>query len=231
MKRFLKKWFPLIISLRNRVYNFLAHYRFKDKPVEEVFLTIFRENHWRDKESKSGTGSNEKNTIVVINIISRVINELEIKSMLDIPCGDFYWMQKVKLNNVMYTGGDIVQELVLRNQQNYSSEKRNFDKLNIISSSLPVVDLIFTRDCLVHFSYNDIMRTIANIKKSGSKYWMITTFPEHKNHDIITGDWRPLNLQSPPFNFPKPFMIYNEFSNEGDEYKDKSLAIWRINDL
>jgi 2-polyprenyl-3-methyl-5-hydroxy-6-metoxy-1,4-benzoquinol methylase len=231
VKAFLKKLFPSVISLRNRVYNFKAHYRFRGKHAEEVFETIYKENHWNDQESKSGTGSNKKNTKEVVGILSKAIAELQIKSMLDIPCGDFNWMKNVDLKGVTYLGADIVEDLVAQNQKKGEPNNINFKKLNILTSSLPTVDLIFSRDCLVHFSYEDISKAKESIKKSNSKYWMITTFPKHKNYDIITGDWRPINLQAAPFSFPEPLALYNEQTEEDARYEDKSLAIWRVSDL
>src|SRR5689334_19245442 len=115
MKTIIKKFFPGLVSLRNRVYNYVAHYRFKGKPTEEVFEAIYRENHWNDQESKSGTGSNKKNTQVTVQIVNSVIKELSIRSMLDVPCGDFNWMQEVQLENVQYTGADIVGDLIDKN--------------------------------------------------------------------------------------------------------------------
>ena len=51
---------------------------------------------------------------------------------------------------------------------------------------------------------------IKNIKASGCKYLLISTFTDkNENKDIITCDWRPLNLEKIPFNFPYPiFAIY-----------------------
>jgi hypothetical protein len=90
--------------------------------------------------------------------------------------------------------------------------------------------MIIVRDCLVHLSYEDINSAIKNIKSSGSKYLLTTTFTNyHLNHDIVTGDWRPLNLQEKPFNFSSPILVINENCTEGNgEYKDKSMAMWDI---
>jgi hypothetical protein len=61
--------------------------------------------------------------------------------------------------------------------------------------------------------------------------WSTTTFPEHKqNVDITTGDWRALNLEEAPFNFPPPLRLMNEEYKHA-EYFDKALALWRIEDI
>ena len=93
--------------------------------------------------------------------------------------------------------------------------------------------MIFCRDCLVHLSFNKIFNAINNIKKSNSKYLLTSTFPaRRKNRNIFTGGWRPLNFQLKPFNFPTPLMIINERCSEtGGKFFDKSLGLWKIEDL
>jgi len=34
----------------------------------------------------------------------QLLAELEVKSILDVPCGDLHWMSQVDLGPVMYTG-------------------------------------------------------------------------------------------------------------------------------
>lgn len=230
-KSIIKTLLPGVVSYRNRLVNYLAHYRFRSKSVEEVFDIVYKENHWRDAESISGTGSNERHAVEVIRIVNQVFRDFEISTILDIPCGDFNWMKHVDFKGVKYIGGDIVQLLIEQNKSAFATHMISFEKLNLLDSPLPKVDLIFTRDCLVHLSYSDIAKAVANIKKSGSTYWLATTFTNHKNFNIITGDWRPINLELPPFNLPKPITIYNENCMEDDRYRDKSLALWRISNL
>lgn len=231
MKRFIIKHFPRIVTAKNRLVNYFAHYRFKNLSTEIVFEKIFKENHWRDGESVSGTGSNQKQTQAVVNHLNSIIEKLSIKTMLDIPCGDFNWMRNVNLKNVDYTGADIVHELIKFNNTKFASDTIKFQQANILISNLPATDLIFCRDCFVHLSFKDIAEAIQSIKKSGSKYFMSTTFTQHKNYDIITGDWRPINLERSPFNFPKPIVVLKEYCEEDERYVDKSLAVWRIEDL
>ncbi len=96
-----------------------------------------------------------------------------------------------------------------------------------------MVDLIFCRDCLVHFSNDNILKTFENLKNTGSKYILTTTFTEcDENIDIVTGDWRIINLTLAPFNLPEPLQIINENCTEGDgAFSDKSLGLWKISDL
>ena len=76
-------------------------------------------------------------------------------------------------------------------------------------------------------------RALRNICDSGSTYLMTTSFPgRRKNEDIVTGQWRPLNLEVAPVAFPAPLRIVNEGCTEGDgAFRDKSLGLWRVDDV
>ena len=142
-------------------------------------------------------------------------------------------MNNVNLNGINYIGADIVKELIEANTRKYESFNISFKKLNLIEDELPKVDLIFCRDCLVHFSFKNIYKSSTNICNSHSKYFMTTTFIEReKNVDIETGLWRPINFETYPFHFPKPIKIINEGCTENNNiYSDKSLGLWDINDI
>jgi hypothetical protein len=105
--------------------------------------------------------------------------------------------------------------------------------LDLTSSPLPPADLLLCRDCLVHLSLTDARRALANIRRSDITYLLTTTFPaEPTNVDVVTGDWRPLNLQRPPFGFPEPLELLVEGCTEQQGlFADKSLGLWRVADL
>jgi hypothetical protein len=62
---------------------------------------------------------------------------------------------------------------------------------------------------------------------------MTTTFKNHHtNHDIMTGEWRCLNLQDEPFRFPEPEYLLIENCTELDgEAMDKSMGLWLVEKL
>lgn len=194
----------------------------------EIFSRIYKTNYWRGK-SRSGEGSDLTQTEVIRESLPLLLKRLGVKSMLDIPCGDFYWMQHVELP-VDYIGADIVKEVVKINSKKYSDSRHTFMNLNVCTDKLPQVDIIFARDLLVHLSYKDIRLAIENIKKSGATWLLTTTFTgRDSNSDIETGDWRTLNLQLPPFNFPAPNEIINEGCTQfNGDYSDKCLGLWNL---
>jgi len=199
----------------------------------EFFTEVYVKGLWGTVESRSGNGSNLKQTTTIREHLSILFRSLGVKRLLDAPCGDFYWMNRVELDVDEYIGADIVRELIEENRRRYEEPSRKFIVLDITEDEIPKVDLILCRDCLVHFSFRDISSTLENIKRSGSTYLLTTTFSERdKNEDIYTGDWQPYNLQQPPFNFPEPVSLINENCTIGDGiYADKCLGLWKISDI
>ncbi|MGH8131319.1 MAG: class I SAM-dependent methyltransferase [Steroidobacteraceae bacterium] len=213
----------LVASLRRRLGN-VAHV----VPPTSVFDGIYHSNHWGGDESRSGTGSSLAQTRVVRQVLPELLSELGCRSMLDAPCGDFNWLSQVPLD-VEYFGYDIVGRAIASNTQRYGSDRVRFVRGDITSSRLPRVDLILCRDCLVHLSYSDAFLALRNFLRSGARYLLTTTFPGRANRDIVTGAWRPLDLERPPFKFPKPARVINEVCTESSgSYQDKSLGLWDL---
>lgn len=196
--------------------------------MRQIFSEIYRKNLWENTESRSGIGSSLARTAKLRLELAVLLQELHISTLLDIPCGDFNWMQAVPLGNIHYIGADIVEDLILDLRQKYKN--LNFLVLDITGDRLPHADLILCRDCLFHLTFEDIFRAVANIRKRGAKYLLTTTFLEHSvNVDTTTGGWRTLNMESPPFSFPRPMQVIVEGLNP--QYPDKSLGLWQVADL
>lgn len=199
----------------------------------EVFQRIYRERAWGASESASGWGSSMEQTAELRHALPLLLAQLGVQSILDVPCGDFHWMQHVDLGVEEYIGGDIVPELIEEARHRYARPGRRFLLMDLCHQELPRADLILCRDALVHLSFADIASALRNFRRSGSSYLLTTTFPlRTANTDIATGQWRTLNLQLPPFHFPPPLRIVLEKCSEsGGAYADKSLGLWRISDL
>lgn len=221
---------PLVYHI---LHNKYVAFQLKSKSAEDVFTDIYRRNKWRGKDSVSGTGSDGHQTRVIARELPALFNEFNISTMLDIPCGDFHWMKSVDLKGMNYTGADIVKDLIQRNRERYERDSIRFQSLNLIRDKLPKVDLVFCRDCLVHFSFEDIYLALHNICESQSEFLLTTTFTDRiDNHDIVRGQWRVINLELVPFVLPKPLKIINEGCTEGDgAYEYKALGLWRIADI
>jgi hypothetical protein len=193
-----------------------------------IFHALYRRNLLRNMESLSGSGSTLEQTGELRSQLPALLNQLGVRSVVDAPCGDFNWMQHLVASIERYTGVDVVPEIIQANQRKHGSSTRQFRVADICQDSIPCADLILCRDCLVHLSFADIARAIGNFRRSGSRYLLTTTFTDlQANVDIVTGEWRPLNLVLPPFDFPRPEHVLNERCSEGC-WSDKSLALWPL---
>ena len=212
------------MSLRGR---FL--WRSEDRRRRSAFEKIYRDNSFGGVESRSGAGSEVDATEVVRTELPRLLKRLTIETLLDVPCGDFHWMQHVELG-CRYIGADIVPEMISRNIDSYSKPGRTFVTLDMVRDRLPRADLILCRDGLVHLSFQDGLKALANFRRSGANYLLATTFLEPRpNEDRPTGlYWRPLNMTLSPYGLGQPIDIIREPAPP--PFEDKSLGLWRLGD-
>jgi hypothetical protein len=209
-------------------FSLIPHY--KGFNTTQIFSHIYRKNLWNSSESQSGPGSSMQETTAIRMALPRIIEKYKIKNFIDIPCGDLNWIRTIDLGVEHYFGGDIVSEIIDRNKTLYGNSTRTFEIINLLESILPNGDMFLCRDCLVHFSYEDIEKFLVNLHRSKIKYLLTTTFTSRQhNHDICTGYWRQINLEIAPFNFPNPIEVIVENSTErGGRDIDKSLALWEV---
>jgi hypothetical protein len=200
-------------------------------PVEEIFTHIYKAHTWQSRESISGPGSDLKVTQRMSRELSALIKRFGITAIADAPCGDLNWMQYVDIGTCRYIGIDIVQELIERNTKIFGATKE-FKHLNLIENIIEKVDLILCRDMLAHLTYEQIFTALKNFKQSGSKYILVTTnIIKEKNVDMEnTGECRFLNLELPPFNFPKSLALIEEDVPFAFE-RGKHLGLWFLDDI
>ncbi len=197
------------------------------------FERMYETNLWSGAESRSGVGSSLEATAVLRAELPILLRRLSVRRLLDVPCGDFHWMKEVDLSGIEYIGGDIVPAAIDANRAQHERPGRRFTVVDLTAGPLPPADAIFCRDCLVHFSFENIGRAFRAMRESGATWLLTTTFTARaENRDIVDGDWRPLNLEREPFLLPAPsHLIVEQCTEEDGAYADKSIGVWRIADL
>jgi len=202
-----------------------------------VFYSIYKSNHWNryvdfDKNNLlvSGPGSmpGSKVTQTINKNLSLFIRKNNLKSILDIPCGDFSWISElVKANQITYVGYDIVEDIVNYNIKKFSSKKIKFFCKDIVNeTNFGNYDLILSRDFFIHMSNEDIKKVLFNIKKSKGKFFACSNNSDVKvNSNILIGQHRKVNLSIHPFNLGKPYFFFYE----GTE--DCFINIYKISEI
>jgi len=217
----------LLLSYKYNKENFVL------KNSKKVFQEISETNFWTSLESISGPGSDIKNTIIAKNTIEFVIQKYDIKTILDIPCGDFNYMKNVNLYDCYYIGADIVNSIILLNTKLYKKNNIEFRKLDITSDVLPISDLVICKDCLQHLSNENVNKALINLVNSGCKYLLVTSYPlTIRNYDIYDGDYRALNLLREPFKLKNFILKRTETSTEKFVVEiDKTLYLFDMTNV
>jgi hypothetical protein len=144
-----------------------------------------------------------------------------IRSVLDVACGDLNWMRHVDFTDLTapehtrpfnYFGWDIDPELIVRAQQRAGEMKGNphtwFEMHNILDTPFLNVDCILARHILIHLPNDYISAVLDEMRHSHAKYLLASNFPDETNdfiYDPTRYAWigymeHPVNLEAPPFN-------------------------------
>ena len=190
-----------------------------------LFHHYYEVNSWGNEESVSGDGSTIRYTENICKRIPQLVKDFGVSVILDAPCGDYNWFRMIDWETeITYIGGDIVESLIEHNHSFYGNNRTKFINLDIVHDVLPRVDLWLCRDCLVHLSNRHILMVLDNFLKSDIRYFLTTTYPNcNKNNDIVTGSFRELNLELPPFNLGNPIRMIDDWI---ESYPIKQLVLW-----
>lgn len=203
------------------------------KDTKDIFTSIYRENKWGDSESVSGPGSTLNETAHLRPALEKIFAEHDIKTIIDVPCGDFNWFKEIGHEFELYRGYDIVEDLVKSNAEKYGNDNRTFKQKNCLEEPFEKADMVFCRDLLLHLSSADIFRLFQNLERSDIPLLLISHAVGIENEEIVTGQGRLVNLTAAPFNLPEPEEIIMENSAVFDgKYKDiRAMALWKTEDI
>jgi hypothetical protein len=185
----------------------------------------FEDKDWSKggKCPRSGRGSNMRWTKGIRAALPGLFKTYNVKTFLDAPCGDWFWMQKVDLTGIDYIGADIAKGLIDENIEKHTRENVRFAHMDVTSDDLPMADMMMCRDCLFHLQFPMRWAFYENFVASKIPYLLSTVeyVPENVNLDT-SAQWRAYNPFLPPFNLSDPLELVHE---RGDDLSDD----WRVN--
>jgi len=194
----------------------------------KAFVDIFRRGTW-NPQVRSGHGARISETHHVRQIIPQVIQTYNIRSFLDIPCGDCTFMSLLFDRIPGYVGADVVPDIIQQNRRKFPHIP--FQVMSAMTDRLPAVDLIFCRDLLVHFNTRQILAILVNFKQSRSRYLLTTTFRQpHTELDIRAAGprrWHPINLEELLKSSPPPIQMFSEHHRDYPKY----LGLWDLSNM
>jgi hypothetical protein len=198
------------------------------KDMKNLFTKIWKEGWWLTddmKETKSGYGSSLKETQAVSKLLLEIIEDYNIRTIIDAACGDLNWLSRLELDIDRYIGYDIVDGIIEDNNKKYSNEVFSFKCGDVVVEDLPKSDLIICRYCFQHWIHESVMGCIDNFKKSRSTYLLATS---HLDIDKNENE-RWIDMRKSPFNFPEPLISIKE-----DKYfyvENANICLWRLEDI
>ena len=195
-----------------------------DRKLQDAFEKKTWANEAKGKP-RSGSGSTIRRTRRLRRALPGLLRDLEVKTFLDAPCGDWNWMQDVDLTGVKYIGGDISKELIDEVAAKYKGPNRKFVHLDLATDKLPKCDLIMVRECLIHLTNKNRWRVFENIHKAKIPHMLLTVDLVDENRPLSEdGQHANFNPMVAPFNFPKPVSHIPESHDELDLDKDVTDA-------
>jgi SAM-dependent methyltransferase len=201
------------------------------KLSEQAFTLIYKYRIWgKNEEGKgtSGIGSTLEATEQYRAFLQGFLKEADIKSVVDLGCGDWEFSQTIDWSGVNYLGVDLVKPVIETNIERFGSPTINFEHKDGIHANLPPADLLICKDVLQHLPNKDIHTFIKQIPKF--KYCLITNDVDPKtltsgNRDVFWGDVRYLDLSALPFNVEAATALIYHLDIEDHHNTKKVLLI------
>ena len=228
MSKSADRFFKLSYWLRKfYVSKFSTFFFSKEKIRKNAFRHIYLSNHWQNyfkldlQKSRSGPGSNLNYTSNMSRELKKFFVEKNIKTILDIGCGDFIWMNLLLnkyYNYDKYLGLDIVDELIKNNNLKYSNDKISFKTFDLVKDEIPKgFDIILIRDVFIHLKNEQIVNFLNLLKNLDIKFFGVTSTPSLKKNNELkaVGRYRDINIEIEPFNL-KNFLHKIDEKNNND---------------
>jgi hypothetical protein len=199
--------------------------------MEEIFTKIYENSTWgnngmKEYKGSSGTGSDiEYNNKTYVPFLKNFIKENNIKSVVDLGCGDFRCGHIIYDDlDVKYIGYDAYKMVVEYNRTRYDPSKYTFINLDFNGKKEEIVggDLCILKDVIQHWSNNSITTFLDYLTESKKfKYILITNCGRQiRDIDIRDGDYRELSCAYMPLKKYNLEKLYN--------YHSKEVSVWRM---
>lgn len=174
--------------------------------AEDVFTQIYTDAVWgrnAEGEGFSGQGAVLENAQEYKDFLQNFLKSRDIRTVIDIGCGDWGFSKHIEWNGITYVGYDVVQKVIERNQKKYSSPSITFIHADATQLDLPSADLLICKDVMMHLPHEDNFILCSQFHKF--KYCLIInnvdkqTLSSNNNQISYRGGFRTLDLTKPPY--------------------------------
>lgn len=193
--------------------------------AEDIYSRIYADDEWH---GGSGPGSTADASAEYRRIVARLLVSPEIRTVVDVGCGDWQVGSLIDWSAVEYTGFDVVPAVIQANQERFATDRISFQVADARSAQLPTADLLLIKDVLQHWPSADVAHFLATTVPR-YRYALITNdiasqhFTGTLNQDIAMGEWRCLELTTPPFDLAVKHQW--QFDINGGEWTKQVLLV------
>ena len=198
----------------------------------QIFTYNYDNNIWGNTitthyNGNSGGGSDvEYNKDSYIPFLKEFITNNNIKTIVDLGCGDFRCGELIYNDlDILYTGYDTYKKVIDYHLTQYglstteSEPKFSFIHLDFCNNKENIIngDLCILKDVIQHWSLDNIYNFLDYLVDSKKfKYILICNcnYQETDNTDIINGYFRPLSCDYLPLKKYNPTKLYNYNTKE-----------------
>lgn len=179
--------------------------------MREAFEKVYATNEWH---YGSGEGSLRRHTRGYVQFLQQFLKEHDIRSVVDMGCGDWQFSRYIDWTGIQYRGFDLVQSVIEKNQKSFSKPNIEFVLYDGNFDSLPEADLLIAKDVLQHLSQENIMRFLPTLKRFPMSLITNCVNPRGltENKQIVDGEFRYLDLRLSPYHLNAQEVF--EFSNQ-----------------
>jgi len=154
--------------------------------------------------------------------------EWGLHTTVEYPCGSIPLGRAAAWRGVRQIGGHPSRSLLKQDREGgWVGDGCIRVWMNALFPAIPAADMIICRDYFPYLDFREISLFIRHLRGGTVRYLLATTHPLlHENWDTALGDWRPVNLERAPFNWPVPLKLIAD--PEPGRRPDRSLALWEV---
>ena len=177
--------------------------------TEETFRDIYRRHHWSEATRHPARVRVSDQTPELRTGFQALLSELGVATLLDLPCGDYGWMRDLRA--AAWTGTSAPTSC-----RKWSSPSPpafgddRHDSGSSISRAIPCRPRISSSAATAWCTCRNAGHPAR--PREHAEEWH--PLPAHHdlphgeaNEDIVTGDWRVIDLERAPFHLPAPMRI------------------------
>jgi SAM-dependent methyltransferase len=165
--------------------------------IRRAFSDIYRNNVWG---RGSGAGSMPEYAQPYVVMLQRFLHDYEIKSVVDLGCGDWQFSRLIDWTDVNYLGLDVVDTVIDANTELFATDSIGF-QIATTGEPLPPADLVVCKDVLQHLPVAVVADHLVEFRHR-YKHVLITNdvYPDSAtNAEISPGSGRAIRPDFQPF--------------------------------